>query len=123
MTMIFRVAIVGGRDFTDMTKLTACCDHMLSNKVNLGYRIVIINGTAKGADELGGRYADLRGYTQEKFVPEWDKLGKRAGMVRNTDMAHRADAVIAFWDGTSKGTRNMIQTCQRLGKPIQVYKY
>lgn len=56
-------------------------------------------------------------------MPEWDKLGKRAGMVRNTDMAHRADAIIAFWDGMSKGTRNMIQTCQRLGKPIQVYKY
>lgn len=59
--MIFRVAIVGDRDYTNFEALVRLCDHMLSNKVNLGYRIVIVNGTAKGADELGGRYADLRG--------------------------------------------------------------
>ena len=123
MSMIFRVAIVGGRDFSDYPRLVEACDHMLKNKVAAGYRIVVVNGTAKGADSLGGEYANLRGYTQEKFVPEWDKLGKSAGMVRNTEMAKRADAIIAFWDQKSKGTKNMIQTCQKLGKPIQVYTY
>lgn len=118
----FKVAIVGGRDFSDYSRLVRCCDHMLQVK-RLTHKIVIICGNARGADLLGARYGSARGYEVRYYKPDWDGLGKRAGMVRNEEMARDADAVIAFWDQKSRGTKHMIQHCQMLKKPVQIFPY
>jgi hypothetical protein len=75
-----------------------------------GYIITtVISGGARGVDRLGLAYARQRRIPFQVFMPEWERLGKGAGMVRNREMANVADALIAVWDGKSKGTRNMIE--------------
>jgi len=37
-------------------------------------------------------------------------------------MAEYADALVAFWDGKSKGTKNMIETARKLGLKTEVVK-
>lgn len=117
--MFFRVIIAGTRDFSDYQFLRQKCDAILSSK-RQDSNIVIISGTARGADRLGERYARERGYKIERYPADWDNDGHAAGPVRNTRMADNADALIAFWDGRSRGTKNMIETARAKGLAIRV---
>lgn len=118
----FHVIIAGSRTFEDYSLLAAKCDTFLSDKVGK-YRITIISGAAKGADSLGERYGKERGYEIERCQPDWKHLGKIAGPLRNKAMASRADALIAFWDGQSRGTRNKIRTAQKNGLQVRIVPY
>lgn len=73
---------------------------------------------ARGADTAGRMYAERCGIPVAKFPADWDKHGRRAGYVRNEAMARYADAGLAFWDGSSRGTAHMIRTMGSLGKPV-----
>lgn len=110
----FRVIIAGTRFFSDYQLLCQKCDAILSAK-RQDSNIVVISGTARGADRLGERYARERGYQIRRFPADWDNDGNSAGPIRNAKMADNADALIAFWDGKSRGTRNMIETAEEKG--------
>ena len=118
----FHVIIAGSRDFSNYSLLEEKCDYILSRKKETN-KIVVISGTAQGADRLGERYARERGYEIMRMPADWDSHGKKAGYIRNCDMADRADALIAFWDGKSKGTHNMIDIAKRKGLIVRVVKY
>lgn len=83
---------------------------------------VIISGHARGADKLGEDWAKLHDIPCEKYPADWDKYGKRAGFMRNEYMASKADALIALWDGNSRGTKHMIETMQKLKLPIFIWR-
>lgn len=110
----FRVIIAGTRDFSDYELLRQKCDAILSAKRQDSH-IVVVSGTARGADRLGERYARERGYEIRRFPADWDNDGNAAGPIRNAKMADNADALIAFWDAKSRGTRNMIETAEEKG--------
>lgn len=77
----------------------------------------VVSGTARGIDRLGEEWAQVNGKKIRLFPADWHRLGKSAGMVRNRDMARYADALIAIWDGSSRGTGNMISAMEKLNKP------
>lgn len=118
----FKVIIAGGRDFNDYALLCERCDRLLALK-RQSHSIVIVSGTAKGADCLGERYANERGYVIQRFRPDWEHDGKAAGFIRNAQMADVADALIAFWDGSSKGTANMISVARKHSLFMRVVSY
>lgn len=118
----FNVIIAGSRTFDDYVLLRTKCDRILS-RVSCFKPIRIISGGAKGADQLGERYARERFYEIKRFIPDWDGLGKKAGYVRNKEMAENANALIAFYDGESKGTRHMIDIAKEKGIPIRVIEF
>ena len=117
--MGFRVIIAGGRDFTDYPLLHKKCDVFFREKTPS----VILSGVAKGADSLGVRYAKEKGIPVQEYPANWQKLGRRAGMVRNRQMLEDADALVAFWDGKSHGTANMISIAKEAGIPVRVVPY
>lgn len=119
----FRVIIAGGRYFDDYELLKEKVDFYLLKKRAEGARIVIISGTANGADKLGERYASDRNYLVRRFPARWDTYGKSAGPIRNAEMANNADALIAFWDGKSKGTNSMISLAKSKNLQTAVVKY
>jgi hypothetical protein len=112
-----KVIIAGGRTFKDYNLLSLKCDKILSQQTE----IEIISGTAYGADKLGEKYANDKGYKLSQFPADWNKFGKKAGYIRNEEMANYGDALIAFWDGESKGTKNMIDIARNL--KVKVIKY
>jgi hypothetical protein len=85
--------------------------------------VEIVSGNAKGADRMGEYYASQRGYKKVLFPAKWDEYGKSAGFIRNKQMAEYADALIAFFDGESRGTKSMIELAEKNGLVINVYKY
>ena len=75
----------------------------------------VVCGLARGADRSGERWARNRQIPVKRFPADWAKHGKRAGILRNEQMATYADALIAIWDGVSPGTRHMISAAAAHG--------
>lgn len=115
----FKVVVAGSRGFNNYELLKIKLDSILANKK----QVVIVSGTAKGSDELGERYAVEKGYPIKPFPANWAKHGKKAGYLRNREMAEYADAVVVFWDGISPGSKHMIDITQELKKPLRVVLY
>lgn len=119
---IYKVIIAGTRSFADYSLLCSSCDKYLSGK-RQSHEIMIVSGAARGADRLGEQYAKERGFQIKTFPADWENNGRSAGYMRNADMANFSDALIAFWDGQSKGTQNMIKTAQKKGLAVRIVKY
>lgn len=119
--MSFRVIVAGGRDFNDYNLLKNKLDHALRNRINEG--IVIVSGAARGADKLGERYAKERGYEIDSHPADWEKHGKSAGYIRNKEMAQCSDALMAFWDGKSRGTKHMIDLANQQELKVITVRY
>jgi hypothetical protein len=89
----------------------------------------IVSGCARGPDRAGERWALANSpwtpngikLTRFPVTPaDWHRYGKRAGIIRNAAMAGYADALIAYWDGLSRGTGNMIDQMRKLAKPVVI---
>lgn len=81
----------------------------------------VVSGGARGVDRFGEQWAKENDVPIKQFIPDWDGLGKKAGHVRNRDMGDYAEALIALWDGQSKGTKGMIEYAEKKGLKVYVY--
>ena len=124
-----RVIIAGSRNFSDYELLKKSVIEIITKKTMLPDLTRIISGGARGADTLGERFANEMGLEISRFIPDWDGLGKRAGYVRNAEMAKFAveddndGMLIAFWDGQSRGTKHMIDLANKYGLEVHVVNY
>lgn len=118
----YRVIVAGGRDFDDYAFMERKLDAILKHKLP---NVVIIHGDCKGADRLSEKYAKLRGLQYERVPAEWDKYGDSAGPKRNEEMARdkQANACVIFWDGKSRGSRNMIAMADKYKLPKRIVRY
>ncbi len=85
--------------------------------------ITVCSGGANGADKLGERFARDFKLQLRIFEADWGGLGKSAGPVRNREMAEWADTLVAYWDGKSRGTKNMISEALKNGLEVHVFRY
>ena len=118
----YSVIIAGGRYFNNYQLLKERCDFYLQSKKR-SHNVIIVSGHASGADSLGEQYANEEGFDTQLFPADWNKHGKAAGPIRNAEMAEVADALIAFWDGKSRGTANMIQLAKDKGLKVAIVYY
>ena len=118
----FKVIIASSRGFSNYKLLKEKCNEYLREK-RKEYNIIIISGGARGADTLGEKYAQDEGFSLEVFPANWNKFGKSAGFIRNEQMAEIADALIAFWDGKSHGTKHMIEIMENKKLLVRVVNY
>ena len=114
---MFRLAIVGGRDFDDYILLRKTMGLFIFEDVE------IISGGARGADSLGEKYAKDYAIPIKIFEPEWGKYGKPAGFIRNQTIVDNCDMVLAFWDGKSRGTADTIGKAKKAKKPTFIVYY
>ena len=68
----------------------------------------VISGFANGVDMLGVKYAGEKELALMVYKADWNRYGKKAGYIRNEEMAQVGDALIYLYDGVSKGTQHMI---------------
>lgn len=80
----------------------------------------VVSGTARGYDRVGEQLALRNGVPVKRMPAVWERYGKSAGMKRNVEMGEYADALLAFWNGKSSGTRFMIEWMQKNNKPVTV---
>ena len=118
----YRVIIAGGRDFINYLIVKERCEYYLQNKIKT-HNVIIVSGHASGADSLGEKFAAYHNLQCELHPANWELYGKAAGPIRNEEMAKVADALIAFWDGKSPGTKSMISLARRKGLQVAVVRY
>ena len=117
MSVPMKVVVAGSRDFCDKHLLFKCLDELLPE--NKG-PYVIVSGGARGADRLGEEYAKERGYELLVKPADWKTRGKKAGFLRNIEMAKESDMLVAFWDGQSMGTKHMIDLAHHYNLHVKV---
>jgi len=100
-----KLVIFGSRNVEDMRAVESAMEACgMASKVT-----EIVSGGARGVDRLGEQYARQRGIPCKVFPAPWGKYGKRAGPIRNVNMANYADYGVAVWNGESRGTAHMIK--------------
>lgn len=92
----------------------------LSYTHDVGFDL-IISGGAKGVDTVAEEWAASKDKAFECYPADWEKHGRVAGMIRNRFMADRATHGICVWDGTSRGTKDMLEVMEERGKPVAAY--
>lgn len=105
-----KIAIIGSRNLT-VTNLEDYLPEDVSE---------IVSGGAKGIDSCAADFAREKGLILTEFLPNYEKYGRGAPIVRNKLIVEYADKVIAFWDGRSKGTLSAIKYCEKTQKDCQV---
>lgn len=111
-----KIIVAGGRDFADYELVCWYLD-------KVPFEFSIVCGMAKGADALGKRYAEEHSKVIHKFPADWDTHGKSAGYIRNKQMAEFSDALLAFWNKESKGTKHMIDLANKNNLKVKVVYY
>ena len=106
--------IAGSRDFNDF-------NFIYEHLNNLPFEIdEVVTGCARGPDSIGKQWAVDSDVHVKEFPANWDKHGKRAGFLRNKEMAVYAEALILFWDGKSKGSKHMLDVALKEQLFVQV---
>ena len=114
-----RIIVAGTRTFSDYELLRNRLDDFISKlkQKHPDKQVVIITGAAKGADQLGSFYARSHNIPLKEFPADWATYGKAAGPIRNQQMLdyalHEIPELIVFWDGESRGTKNMMNIAKR----------
>lgn len=125
MFKFHKLIVAGGRDFDDFrvldNKLTSIRHIILRD--DIADDLEIVCGMAKGADTLGEIWAKQNHVGVKYFPAEWEKYGRSAGPRRNRQMGDYADSLLAFWDGKSSGTKNMISYAKEVGLGVMIVKY
>jgi len=113
----FKIVVCGSRHFQNYPLLRKAVGDTIAlvRAERPNSQIVIVSGCARGADQLGERFAAENGLSVERFAANWARFGRGAGPKRNAEMAKVANLVIAFPVGASKGTKNMIKQAQKKG--------
>jgi len=114
--------IAGGRDFTDLNFMYQGISS-ITELSELKEAPTLICGMARGADLTAYEIWSWNQWPTIEMPADWGRYGRSAGYRRNAEMAAVADALIAFWDGQSKGTKHMIETMQKLNKPVWIFNY
>lgn len=112
-----KVIVAGSRGVTDYALVERAIHES-------GFDVTeVVSGTARGVDRLGERWAAEHGIPVAPFPAQW-KVGSKqnfgAGLLRNAMMADYADALVAIWDGESRGTKHMIASATANGLRIHV---
>ncbi len=132
-----RVVVAGSRTIIDSIFIARELEGIFREDYFRGEDIIIVSGTAQGVDTIGEEYASLKAYGVERYPADWNNLeakpcyikvnnmGRRynamAGQNRNKQMAEICDAAIIFWDGKSKGTKNMIDLIRLHNKKLYLF--
>lgn len=111
-----RVAIVGSRDYPGVPEEIV---HYVYNRLDEGD--VVISGGARGVDQSAANAAQARGLEVKVYPARWSEFGKSAGYKRNITIVEDCDRLVAFWDGTSKGTKHSIDLATKAGKPVEIF--
>lgn len=109
-----RVAIVGSRHFHNYREFRECVDSFRDQITH------IVSGGATGVDAMADRYSRQFAIPFTRWLANWTKLGKPAGMIRNKQIVDDCEMVIALPGPNSVGTYGTMALAEKKGIPVHV---
>ena len=123
-----RIIVCGGRHFNDYDRMKSIIDGVIA-EIGLDITAIeIVCGHCAGADQLGEKYAEERCYACKVFPANWEKYGRAAGPIRNSEMVKYASEVkvpivIAFRNAKTRGTDDTVKKATQKGFKVVVEEY
>ena len=111
--------VSGSQTIKDKDFVFSCLDKITS-KYEIQY---LIEGEAKGVDIISRLYAKEHNIEVIPMKAKWNKYGRGAGIIRNSEMVNLCSKGLAIWDGTSRGTKDTIEKLRKAGKLLRVFYY
>ena len=115
-----KLIVAGSREITDYEVVRDAIDALIAQGLAI---TTIIDGAARGVDSLASRYAIEHGIENVRVPAEWKRYRYGAGPVRNRIMAEMGDALLAIWNGSSNGTKDMINCANKHGLSVFIHYY
>ena len=106
-----KIAVVGSRNLTNVA-----LEQYLPCEID-----EIISGGAVGVDTCAAEYAKKNGIPITEILPQDDRYGRAAPLIRNQLIVDRAEKIFVFWNGQSRGTLSVIEYAAKKGKPCEVF--
>lgn len=116
---MMHIIIAGCRNFNDYSVVEKEMMNYIGKFIGK-LEIEIISGGATGVDALGERFAHEHNLPLRIVPADWKTYGRSAGPRRNEQMVRMAGTLVAFWDGKSRGTKNMIKMAWKHGLIVKV---
>lgn len=114
-----RIIVCGSRSFADYPFFKKKMDQ-LTAKLNRR-KLVVVSGGARGTDRLAEQWCFERMAAMQIFLPDYDQYGKDAPLMRNKEMiSSGASYCIAFWNGSSPGTKHTIELASKKGIKVRI---
>jgi hypothetical protein len=124
-TLMHNIAIVGSRSIND---------NSLTDSIRLYHNtrdfleqhskypdITVVSGGARGVDRLAEDVAYMLDLPTIIIPAKWNLYGKRAGLMRNSDIIDASDEILAIWDGESPGTLDSLFKAALKDIPITIW--
>lgn len=105
-----KFGIVGTRTFDDYEFFKKNTEFFFINEIH--------TGDARGVDSMARKYAIEKDLPLTIHCADWDFYGKAAGPIRNVTIIESVDMILAFWDGKSVGTKQVINHCSKHNIPF-----
>ena len=121
MVINVKIGITGSRDFKNLQKVDIEMNQILSFLSDINEDCLIITGGAQGVDKAAIDYClkyDVPYMTIRPINPK-DKISY---LFRNVEIVTMSDHIIAFWNGTSRGTKFTMDYANARGKKVLVIR-
>lgn len=117
-----RLLITGSRTWQSRWVVEQAIQHVIFER---GTPLTVVHGDAIGADRMADDFARklfANGVKVEVHRPDWDRIGKRAGIARNQLMVDLgADICLAFIRDESNGATHCAEAAQHAGIPVRLF--
>ena len=116
--------VAGSRSYENYEEFEKTMDFFLKEQAP----VILVSGGAKGADHLAEIYAEKHGIPIKVFPADWERLGRKAGPIRNEEMhkyisEKEKRCVICFWDMKSRGTGHSLNLSRQYNNPLYIYNF
>jgi NAD(P)-dependent dehydrogenase (short-subunit alcohol dehydrogenase family) len=110
-----RIGVVGSRHFPDLARVSRYV-----RELPLGASLV--TGSASGVDATVARAARERGLPVRVLGASFEEASDSGvAATRNQRLVDLCDVLVAFWDGSSEGTRRTVERALDSGKEVHVF--
>jgi len=112
---VSRVGVVGSRHFPDLERVVRYVRELPAGAS-------LVTGSASGVDATVARAARERGLPVRILGASFEEA-RDAGVAatRNQRLIDLCDVLVAFWDGSSPGTRRTVERALDSGKEVHVF--
>ena len=120
--MVKKILVCGDRHWTDSKAILSVLKYFVKRFSEDS--LEVIEGEAWGADSIAAYHASKLGLKVHPFLAQWEKYGRAAGHIRNSEMLNqKPDIVIGFHDRIqdSKGTHDMLNKSKKSGVPTYLF--
>jgi len=114
-----KLAIVGSRTLRQKEVLQVIGQVITKAKNKID---TVITGGANGVDSIAEYYAKNHNIGVEVYYPVYSRHGKRAPLIRNNEIIKNSNAMLAIWDGESKGTKYTTDKAKKAGMAVMVVR-